>query len=252
MIISYASHYNDEYFTGKKTYKDSNGKEQLYHGPSLTWGGFQLVAEALSKVCPGKSLLDIGCSGGDLAQRMAKLGGYDSYGVEISNFAVDNCVPEMRGRIALADITECPALVPYTGTKEFLATYDLVMATDLLEHIYEEDLDKTFDWMVSKSNRFLFFCVATAQAPGSPFYIPNKMTFKAVKGQPIPPEWEPTAVSGHVNVRPFSYWIKFFLKKNLRIRWDLMYWFQLAREMDDGWKTTGGWNMQTTVILEKI
>lgn|SRR3990167_5241271 len=233
MKIAYESHYDAAYWEGRKTYL-AGGVPNVYHGPSLAWEGFQYIADALAPLIPGRSLLDIGCGGGDLASRFLPHG-FDAYGVDISEFAVSNCVPAMRGRVAVADITQQP-VIPHT--------YDAVLATDLLEHIYEEDLDRTFDWIVAHSNRWLFFCVATAGSP-------DKGEFVLRKGAEVPPEWEATAVSGHVNVRYWSYWIHLYRRKKLNIRWDLMYRMQVAREQCEPWRNTMGWNLMTTHILEK-
>lgn len=259
MEIKYKQHYDEGYFTGKKTY-ENNGRIENYHGPSLTWHGFEVVSNALSKLLPKGTLLDIGCSGGDLAKYLMQKG-FDCYGIEISEYAIQNCVKEMKERIALADITECPDIlynyinadIGQSGVpspKKFPDKFDMLIATDLLEHIYEEDLDKTFNWMLSKCNKEMFFCVATAQNP-APGVNPNKYEFIAKKGEPIPKEFEATAVSGHVNVRTFKWWAKYFLKRGLKISWDKMYMFQAIREKNKGWKDTEGWNMQTTFFLEK-
>lgn len=239
MKINYADHYDEKYFTGKKRYRDGKGAEALYHGPALTWEGFSALADALGPLVPGKTLLDIGCSGGDFAARMAKVHGYDAYGVEVSEYAIKNCVPSMKGRIALEDITTCPSLLG--DNFDFPARFDVVMATDLLEHIYAEDLDRTFEWMVDKSKRWLFFCVAIADGE----------EFVHTKGEVVPLQHERTAVSGHVNVRNWRYWVRYFAEKGLKVRWDLGYLFQMGRELHPGLKNTGGWNMGSTWILEK-
>ncbi len=261
LYIDYKDHYNSDYWNTKKTYRTPDGKEHVYHNPSLAWDGFQLVVDALKPFIPGKTLLDIGCGGGDLARRFMDAG-YDAFGIDISEFALQNCHPQMKERLALADITSCPTHISAfhssgqdadgdTRYRVFPETFDVVMATDLLEHIYEEDLDKTFDWMLSKTNRWLFFCVATAQHPTNPFYEDNKIEFCHKKGQPIPIEFEATAISGHINVRHWKYWAKLFRAKKLEIQWGSMYMFQMARECDQGWRNTGGWNLQTTWLLEK-
>lgn len=255
MKIDYKDHYDEGYFTGKKTYKDAAGNEHTYHGPSLTWGHFDKIAGVLAGLLPKGTLLDVGSSAGDLAARLMKRG-FDSYGIEISEYAVENCVPEMRGRVALADITYCPwTLLGYQTQPDgfpltFPEKFNILISTDLLEHIYAEDLDKTFDWMLSKANMF-FFCVATTQPPASSLREPNKYEFVAKKGEPIPPEWEATAVSGHVNVRSSRWWIKYFQSKGLEIDWQRMYLFQMRRETDKAWRDTGGWNMGCTFFLEK-
>jgi len=271
MVVDYKQHYDDNYWLGRKTFDSPDGKRRVYHGPALTWDGFQFIADAVAPLVPGKSILDIGCSAGDLAKRfLAK--GYDAYGVDISEYAIKNTVPEMKGRTALVDITTCPEYVRmyhpvaeearlpgvvyefvdgkhYEGLPD---AFDVVMATDLLEHIYEEDLDRTFEWMMSRTKRWMFFCVATALPPTAPGFDPNKIEFVHRKGEPVPVEWQATAVSGHVNVRRFSWWARFFTQRRLEIKWKEMYMLQAQREMNPAWRDTMGWNMQTTFILQKV
>lgn len=254
--IDYSRYYDAAYFEGRKTYRHPDGSEHVYHGPSLTWDGFDLVADAIGAIIGNpvadQSLLDIGCSAGDLAQRMARWR-FEPYGVEVSRYAAENCVPRMRGRIALADITTCPPeLRPFAyGDAAFPAEYDAVLATDLMEHLYAEDLERTFDWMITKTRRWMFLCIATAQHPMSPLAADDKLEFVARKGEPIPIEFEATAASGHVHVRHFSFWQDLFVRKGLTIRWDLMYRFQIARELHPAWRTTGGWNLANTWFLER-
>lgn len=251
LYVDYKEHYNSDYWSGRKQYQTPNGQTHFYHGPALTWDGFTLVHQALAPLLNPKSVLDIGCGGGDLVDRFRQTG-VDAWGVDISEHAVRNCVPGMRGRVALADITTCPELKPLEGDAKFPETFDLVMSTDLLEHIYEDDLSTTFDWLVNKSNRWLFFLVATAQHPSHPFANVDKLEFVHKKGTPIPKEFEATAISGHVNVRGFRWWLKFFASKGLKIRYDLSYFFQMSREANENWQRTGGWNMCNTWCLEKV
>lgn len=243
MKIDYADHYDEGYFTGKKTYKGPDGKEYVYHGPALTWNGFQPVAEALGVLLPKGTLLDIGCSAGDLARCLRQFG-YDPYGIDISKYAVERCHPDMQQRLACDDITLAPKhLLSYAAPhEEFPEQFDNVIATDLLEHIYEDDLDPTFDWILAKTRKTLFFCVATTF---------DGAEFIAKKGEPIPVAYEGTAVSGHVNVRTMSYWLRYLQSKSLRIRYDLMYFFQVKRELHKQWRDTMGWNLQTTIFCER-
>lgn len=235
MKIDYKDHYSAEYWLGQKKYRSHTGEEQSYRGPSLVWEGFQFIADTVAKLLPGRSILDIGCGAGDLVSRFIPKG-YSAYGIDISSFAVQNALPTMQGKIALADITDKPDL-----PTSFPTTFDVVMATDLLEHIYRSDLDATFDWIVSKTNKWLFFCVAVADSP-----------FVLQKGQVVPPQYESLAVSGHVNVQHHLWWVRYFKQRtDLELRWDLGYLLQLERERIPGWKDTAGWHMGTTWILQR-
>lgn len=243
MRIQYDTHYDADYFTGRKRYLDPAGVEQTYHGPALEWEGFVLLGDILGTVLPGPgTLLDIGCSAGDLAANLGRHG-YDPFGVEISKYAVERAVPTMKGRIALADITtvEGPLQGHGEGGLAFPSQFDLVMATDLLEHIYQEDLERTFQWMLSVAKKWMFFCVA----------ITRGEEFIHKKGEDVPARWRTTAVSGHVNVLRPGKWARFFKEHGLKIRYDLAYLFQALREENPALQATGGWSHWSTWVLEK-
>lgn len=250
MKIDYASHYDDKYWNHQTQYRDGAGELKTYFGPSLDWGGWDLIAAALVQVIPGGSILDVGCGGAGLTARLLRRG-YNAFGVDISTHAVENCVLDARGRIAVADISNPKPLVAFHGGIVMPDQYDTVIATDLLEHIYEEDLDATFDWMMSKAKKSMFFCVATALPSDGSFYVDDKHEFVLKKGAEVPVEHEATAIAGHVNVRSWRYWVEFFERKGLKVRWDLAYMFQMQREMNSAWRDTMGWNLQTTWFVEK-
>jgi SAM-dependent methyltransferase len=235
MEIDYKTHYNQDYFTARKTY-DDGGVTRVYHGPGLVWHGFDYVVEALKHLFPQqKTVLDIGCSGGDLIRRML-IAGYDAYGVDVSEYAASQAEPSVRPRITVADFTTDP------GPKLAYDTFDLVMATDLLEHIYAEDLPGTMQDIADYAyHGFGFFCIATSQT--GPEYIIHK-------GQPVPKALEGIAVAGHVNVRSPAYWSGVFKRAGGIVRWDMMYAFQTYRETKADWKQTPGWNMSNTWLVQ--
>lgn len=232
MVIDYASWYDEAYWTAQKRYR-AHGEEKVYHGPGLVWDGFDFVADALARVLPKGRLLDIGCGGGDLASRLM-LRGFDSYGIDISRHAVENAVPSMKGRIHLHDITQ-----PWPNA--ISRHYDVVIATDLMEHIYQEDLEYTFQQMMHLGARYYFFLVA----------VTTGEEFVAKKGEPIPEKWTETAVSGHVHVMRPSWWARFFQTHGLEVDWRRAYLFQSIRERNKPWRDTAGWDHGFTWFCER-
>ena len=231
MKVDYKTHYDGAYWSGSKQYKENDGSTGLYQGPSLDWEGFDTIWACLDPLLVGDSIIDIGCGGGGLTARMVR-GGRDAHGIEISDYAIKNCVPDMRGRITKADISKKPDL----GTH-----YDTLISTDLLEHIYEEDLDETFEWMKSVCRQEMFFLVATANA---------KEEFILKKGATVPEGWEATAISGHVNVRSWTYWVKFFRRHGMKIRYDLIWRLQAYRDHVEWWRNMPQWGGDCTYFLE--
>lgn len=242
MKITYATHYGEDYWTGKKTYGPDR---QTYHGPGLDWSFWGHIAKVLHAVMPGVRVgLDVGCGGAGLAARLLGLG-WEMYGVDVSEYAVKNCVEPMRGRVACIDLTTLPSgLLSYHGEKVLPSVFDAVIATDFLEHIYEEDLPAMLRWLRSRADKF-FFCIGTTADP-SHGTVAKDLVLK--KSEPVPPECEGTAVAGHVNVRSFSYWVKKFEATGFRVEWEPMYQLQRAREMSAPWRETWGWHMGTTVF----
>lgn len=234
MDYRYENYYDRDYWEGTKRYRNVLGEEQLYRGPALRWHAWTDIAAMVRKItgCPS-SVLDIGCSAGEFVSQLTP----EPYGVEISQYAIDNCVDKMKGRIALADISTSPVLPDH-----FPKTFPLVSATDLLEHIWYEDLPTTFDWICSKSERFLFFLIAIC---------PKGQEFVWPKGKPIPPEFQSVAAAGHINVRTWGWWVKFFVEKGLTVRWDLMLRFAAEREKMPDLKNLIQWGPDWVYILEK-
>lgn len=259
LFVDPRTFYDAEYWLSAKKYHTPDGEQHVYISPAVGgWHGFQYIAEAIAPLLPPregghrKTLLDIGCGGGDLAGRLMDLG-YSSYGCDISEFALENSVDPMRGRLALADVTTCPErLEPFRGQMgewpdrvgEFPGQFDIIISSDFLEHVFLSDLEATFNWLLARCKRWLFFCVATAGSP-------DKTEFVHEKGKPVPLEWEATAISGHVNVRRWEWWVAFFESKGLRVDWQKGYLFQMLRERNPPWRDTMGWNMETTWFLEK-
>jgi cyclopropane fatty-acyl-phospholipid synthase-like methyltransferase len=236
LVIDYEAHYDRDYFTGQKTYRDAKGVEHKYHGPALEWEFFSTIADSFNRVFPvsGKKILDLGCSAGDFARRLMVNHGADAYGVEISDYAINNCVAEMRGRILKADITTCPDV--------FGNAFDLITCLDCVEHIYDEDWDKTFDWMLSKSKN-IFLLIATASDAND--------VFVHKKGTPIPQNREGQAISGHIRVETPGFWLRYFKQKSIVVDWFKMYAFQMLREKHPAWLNTGGWRLANTWFLHK-
>ena len=237
MKINYGTHYDKDYWTGQKRYQESASTVKTYQGPSLTWDGFEIIADTLAYVFPkGSSILDVGCSAGDLAGRL-QTRGFDCCGIVVSVYAVEHAVEAMRGRIHVGDITGKEL------QERITKPFDIVMACDCLEHIYYEDLPQTFQWLSKVAKSHMFFCIATVAF--------DKDEFVINKGESIPVAYEGVAVSGHVHVRPFAWWLTFFSDHGWKVDWARMYMLQRAREHNPGWRGTPGWNLDATFFLRK-
>ena len=118
--------YNEDYY--------EHGREKR-----VSWyNGYKFIptrsiSEAISIIerIDFQSVLDYGCAKMFLAYALYLLG-KDAYGVDISEYAIENCMPKMKDRARL--INSCQDI-------ENGLQYDLIIAKDTLEHLTEEELE---------------------------------------------------------------------------------------------------------------
>ena len=70
--------------------------------------------------------LDAGCGIGNIVKGFLRIG-VDAWGFDISRYVVENCDPEIKGRILWGDLSKVETLPK--------KQYDLVIGYDLLEHV---------------------------------------------------------------------------------------------------------------------
>lgn len=85
------------------------------------------------------SIIEIGCAKGFLVHALRQLG-YDAYGEDISEYAVENAFEPVKPYISLP-------------TKEHA---DLVICKDILEHVPEDEIDDFLINIKKKCARYLF------------------------------------------------------------------------------------------------
>jgi SAM-dependent methyltransferase len=138
--------------------------------------------------------LDLGCAGGGLVWDFL-LAGHHSYGVEGSDFSrVNNrgywrVVPD---QFFTADVTHPFALLDSEGLP---ATFDVVTAWEVLEHLAEETLEQFFD------------NVRNAMRPNG-LFVASVATF--------PDEDRASGTVWHVTVRPREWWEHVFARCGLK------------------------------------
>lgn len=99
--VRIAREYGWEYFDGEREYG--------YGGYSYD-GRWIPVAKRMVEhfqLEPGDRLLDIGCAKGFLVKDLIDLG-VDGYGIDISEYAVKNCPPEIVGRLHVGSADHLP------------------------------------------------------------------------------------------------------------------------------------------------
>jgi protein-L-isoaspartate(D-aspartate) O-methyltransferase len=117
-----------EYFDGDRKYG---------YGGFRYDGRWVAVAKAMIdhyKLQPGMRVLDIGCAKGFLVHDFMKtLPGLEAYGIDISEYAIENAMPEVKDRLKVGSAVS----LPY-GDKEF----DLVVCLNTLHNLRLPQLEK--------------------------------------------------------------------------------------------------------------
>jgi len=138
-----SDYYDEEYFT-------PNSSKSNYILP-FTWEveGKKSMEEAryiMDNFNP-QSVLDIGCAKGFLVKALLA-SGVDAQGCDISKWAVDNCEPEVKERLKVADIRDG---LPYPDK-----SFDAVCSLSTLEHVEIDYLDFVAREMVRLAKRWLY------------------------------------------------------------------------------------------------
>jgi ubiquinone/menaquinone biosynthesis C-methylase UbiE len=100
-VVRESKKYGQMYFDGPREYGYGGYKYD---------GRWKSVASDLIDhfgLVPGDRLLDVGCAKGFLVKELVDLG-IDAFGIDISEYAVRNCHPEVVGRIHVGSIEALP------------------------------------------------------------------------------------------------------------------------------------------------
>lgn len=123
-----------------------------YGGYKYIEGRWEKLANALFdhyKLPVNSKVLDIGCGKGFLMFDMLKLrNDLDLYGLEISNYAIQNSKKEIKEKIVYGNANNLPWPDNY---------FDLVISITTLHNLYNFDLFKSLEEIerVSKSNKYI-------------------------------------------------------------------------------------------------
>ena len=125
--------------SGKFGFEYFDGDRKYGYGGFRYDGRWVQVAEAMVKhygLKPGARILDIGCGKGFLVHDLMKvLPGAEVFGLDISEYAIDNAMPEVKDRLRVGSAIS----LPYPD-KDF----DLVVSINTLHNLRIYDLEKAF------------------------------------------------------------------------------------------------------------
>lgn len=123
-----------------------------YGGYRYMPGRWAPVAQAIIEhygIKAGDKVLDIGCGKGFLLYEISLLvPGVEIYGIDVSNYAIDNSKEEIRDRLQVGNATQLPFPDNY---------FDFVFSITTLHNLHNYDLDKALREMerVGKKNKYL-------------------------------------------------------------------------------------------------
>jgi len=176
-----ASYYDEAYFRP--------GPKSSFIFP-FTWevqkAASMKSAHRLKALSNPENALDIGCAKGFLCKALLELG-IDAHGCDISEYAVSNCEPEVKGRLKIADIRDG---LPYLDN-----SFDLVCAEATLEHIEMEFLPYVASEIARVSRNHVIIGIPVSQ--------------DNTNGPP------PLSDPSHRTYMPASYWISLFFNQGL-------------------------------------
>ena len=155
-----------------------------------------------------KAILDVGCGCGSfvsVARRM-KL---DAWGIDFSEWAISHPLEGAEKWIHVGDVRD----IHWADHSA-----DFVFSTDLLEHIYEDEVDRAISELLRVSSKWVFLQICTPV--GDEGFKDGGFSLK--RDQPIPIELEVYAVAGHVTVKPYGWWEQKLARKGWRIREDMV------------------------------
>ncbi len=118
----------------------------------MSYANPKIVALNILDKCGSGRILDAGCGMGYLVKEFALLG-MDAYGFDVS----DNAVESVKKWYNKDKIKQGSMLsIPYPDNY-----FDIVVSTDVLEHIAEEDIDKALSELRRVTKKYLYLNIAT-------------------------------------------------------------------------------------------
>jgi SAM-dependent methyltransferase len=105
---------------------------------------FDQIAKRIIEQVEPKTVLDAGCAWGFLVEAFRKYG-VESFGVDISEYAIQNIHPDIKPYCWIGSITE-----PFPGK------YDLITCIEVLEHIPQREAEKAVGNLCSHANEIIF------------------------------------------------------------------------------------------------
>lgn len=125
-----------------------------YGGYRYLEGRWEKVARAMAEhyqLKPGARILDVGCGKGFLLYDFTKvIPGVEVYGIDISQYAIENSKEEVRDRLRLGSATE----LPWEDN-----SFDLVYSINTLHNLHNYELDPALREIERVGKQHKYICV---------------------------------------------------------------------------------------------
>lgn len=139
-----ARRFDKDFFDGDR----SHGYGGFSYNPRF-WSPVVPAFVEFYNIKPGFKILDVGCAKGFMVFDFLRLcPGIEAQGVDISSYAIKNCLPEVSSCIQIADARD----LPFSDD-----SFDLVISINTLHNLDGSDLKKAFEEVsrVSKKHSFV-------------------------------------------------------------------------------------------------
>lgn len=170
-----------------------------YHGyhknPSRTHA--KRIAKWVYRNLDFESILDVGCARGwavDYFKNLDK----DAYGCDVSSIAVKHCRSKRGLQCRVGNILD----LPYERNE-----FDVVLCTDVLEHIAEEDVERAVKGLRRVAKKAIALRVASGYSQGVTGPKDKKGAYFKAKLQKVIPNL-------HLTMQPSDWWAEKFVNDN--------------------------------------
>lgn len=238
-----SEYYDENYFrtvNGKK-FKRANGTLAAwsYANPDGEFLGAKQITEAWKQMFQPKNMLDVGAGRGTVVS-YARDAGIEAIGFDFSEWACSDEGRYPRCKAEWLKYHDATEPWPYESK-----SFDLVVALDFFEHIYETDLKFVISEMFRVAKKWVFLQIATA---AHSMLGEQKSGYTFEKGQTVPQALEGCAVAGHVTVRQAEYWYDKLDHSDWLVRRDMVNWF--ISLVDNN--IISNWLQNTIIIISHV
>jgi len=160
--------------------------------------------------------------------------GVKGSGLEFSQFAIDNAILDAKKYLTKCDLAQIPWPIEQ---------HDWVLMIDVMEHIFQDDVDKVIAEAKKKAKKYIVAKICTAQLPRE-VWSAKKADYEEVVAQAKREGFEWLIASGHVTCQAQKFWINKFVDSNWVLREDLSEKLRKELHLPEDWRTT--------LILENV